>query len=580
MLLELRIHDFAIIDELSLEFSKGLIIFTGETGAGKSIIIDAVETILGGRTDLAMIRTNSETAIIEGVFSFSNQNYSPVKDILKREELSDNENLVILSREIRKNGRNIARVNGRITTVSLLREIGEYLVDIHGQSEHLTLLKTKLHLTLLDRYAATLPDSNIAQLLNNYKSTYRKLKTVEDEIKQLQEAEKDSARQEDLLQYQINEIESANLMPGEKETLSEERKRLANAEQLSSFAQDTLYVLEEGSAELPSVIDQLGKVVDTLSRLSAIDETQKNLSIEAETIFEETSELGQSLRNYIEKIEFNPKRLNQVEERLFLIQNLIKKYGADIPDVLNFLAKAKKQLEAITHSEERLAELESQRKNLQEKLAAIGQKLSEERVIAAQKLETAIERELSDLHMTKAKFRVAFSKAHDDNGVLLNDGKKYAYYSNGLEKVEFLIETNPGEGYKPLVKIASGGETSRLMLSLKYVLAEADEIPTLIFDEIDQGIGGRLGTSIGKKLRKLGRNHQVLCVTHLPQLAAYGDQHFRIQKSFENNRTITQAKELDENERILELAQMIGTISKGTITSAKELIQFTQNPEE
>jgi DNA repair protein RecN (Recombination protein N) len=580
MLLELRIHDFAIIDELSLEFEDGLVTLTGETGAGKSIIIDAVETILGGRTDVTMIRSNSDTAIIEGTFSLSNEENSPIKNILLRDELYDSENTIILSREIRRNGRNIARINGRITTVSKLREIGEYLVDIHGQSEHLTLLKTRFHLTLLDRYTATLSGSDIANLLNNYKNTYRKLKAVEDEIKQLQEVEKDSARQEDLLRYQINEIESANLVPGEKETLLEERKRLANAEQLASFAQDALFILEEGSAEIPSAIDQFGQVVDTLTRLSAIDEAQKNLSTEAETIFETTSELTRSLREYIERIEFNPKRLNQVEDRLFLIQNLIKKYGSDIPEIINFLLKAKDQLNAITHSEERLEELKIQKESLKSEIATLGQQLSEERKIAARKLETAIEHELTDMHMNKARFSVAFIKTPDDDGVLLNDGNKYAYYSNGFEKVEFLIETNPGEGFKPLVKIASGGETSRLMLSLKYVLAEADEIPTLIFDEIDQGIGGRVGASIGKKLQKLGQNHQVLCVTHLPQLAAYGNQHFRVQKTFENNRTRTHAKALSKDERIQELAQMMGTVSEGTLTSAKELIQFALQTED
>jgi len=447
MLLELRIHDFAIIDELSLEFEEGLVTLTGETGAGKSIIIDAVETILGGRTDVTMIRSNSDTAIIEGTFSLSSDDNSPIKNILLDDELYDNENTIILSREIRRNGRNIARINGRITTVSKLREIGEYLVDIHGQSEHLTLLKTRFHLTLLDRYTATLPGSDIANLLNNYKNAYRKLKAVDNEINQLQEAEKDSARQEDLLRYQINEIESANLVPGEKETLLEERKRLANAEQLASLAQDALFILEEGSAEIPSAIDQLGKVVDTLTRLSAIDETQKNLSTEAETIFETTSELTHSLREYIERIEFNPKRLNQVEDRLFLIQNLIKKYGSDIPEIINFLLEAKDQLNAITHSEERLEELKSQKESLKSEIAALGQKLSEERKIAALKLETAIEQELTDMHMNKAKFRVAFIRTPDDDGVILDDGNKYAYYSNGFEKVEFLIETNPGEGF-------------------------------------------------------------------------------------------------------------------------------------
>ena len=576
MLSELSIQNFAIIDKLSLEFEDGLIIFTGETGAGKSIIIDAVEAILGGRTDNTMIRSGAQEAIVEAIFQLQRSDPPQIKQILSKEGLLDDENQVILGREIRKTGKNLARINGRNVSVGLLREIGNYLVDIHGQSEHLTLLKTKYHLPLLDRFAITIPGNKLSSLLQNYQETYRELQKIQKEISALKEAEKDSARQEDLLKYQINEIESAYLQPGEEEILLDERKRLTNAEQLATLAQDALLTLEEGTPEVPSAIDRLGELLDILSRLSAIDKTQVGLHTSAENTFEEANELARSLREYIEEIEYNPDKLNQVEDRLFLIQNLRKKYGDSIPEILSFLEQAKESLEAITHSEERLAELEKQMIKLENKLAKLGSEISNERHSAATKLESAIEKELTELQMEKAKFRVSFEMIKDENGILMKDGNKYAFFSDGMEKVEFLIESNPGEGFKPLVKIASGGETSRLMLSLKSVLAEADEIPTLIFDEIDQGIGGRVGTSVGKKLRKLAETHQVLCVTHLPQLAAFGTQHFNIQKTVINNRTVTQAKELKKKERIKELAQMMGTVSEGTTHSAKELLKLAK----
>jgi len=570
MLTELRIENFAIIDQLELLFKPGLVTFTGETGAGKSIIIDAVETLLGGRVDVSMIRSGAKNATIEATFQVTPAVRANVHSILKREELLDDPDYFILGREIRFEGRSVARINGRTVTVGLLRELGELVVDVHGQSEHLSLLRVREHLGLLDRYA------DAEDLLLAYSATYRQLMNVRKEIKELRLEESEAARRIDLLSYQINEIESARLQPGEEEDLLSERTRLANAESLASLAQQALTNLDEGTPEAPSAIDLLGQVMDALQDLARIDSSRSRLVEDIQGTFSSLTELARGLRGYIESIEFNPKRLDQVEERLVMIQNLKRKYGDSIPAILSFAANARQQMETIQGASERLAELATQEANLLAVLGERGKLLSQKRQQAAGKLNQEMEAELADLRMSGARFSIDFQQRPDPNGVPLTEGHRVAFDATGLERVEFLIAPNPGEGLKPLVRIASGGETSRLMLSLKNVLARADNVSTLIFDEIDQGIGGRVGSIVGHKLWRLARHHQVLCITHLPQLAAFGEQHLQVQKHLQDGRTITSVVDLSDENRLRELAQMLGEISSATMHSAREMLETAQ----
>jgi DNA repair protein RecN (Recombination protein N) len=571
MLTELRIENFAIIDQLELRPSSGLIILTGETGAGKSIILDAVEMLVGGRAEATAIRADAELALVEGIFKLSGAEKSAVHEILTREEMLDDPDYVTLSREVRREGRNIARVNGRTVNAGLLKELGALLVDIHGQSEHLSLLDTRAHLGLLDRFASVGPT------LSAYRETYRQLQSVRRELKELREAQADAERRTELLTYQADEIETARLKPGEEDELRQERDRLANAESLATLAQQALAVLDEGNPEAPAATDLIGQASQALSNLSRIDTSQAALSDQAQNLEETLADLAHSLRDYLETIEFNPKRLEVVEERLDLIHRLTRKYGGTIEAVIAFAADARQQLDKISHATERTDELEKQETQLLNKLAEQGRLLSEKRKEAAALLGKGIESELENLRMASASFAVDFQTKPDKAGIPLSDEERVAFDQTGFDRVEFLVAPNPGEGLKPLAKIASGGETSRLMLALKNVLAQADQIPSLIFDEIDQGIGGRVGLVVGYKLWNLGRNHQVFCVTHLPQLAAFGDQHYQVQKLVKDGRTLTRIEKLEGDSRLLELAQMLGQVGEGTLRSAHEILQTAQS---
>ena len=570
MLTELRIQDFAIIDKLDLKLGPGLVILTGETGAGKSIILDAVEMLIGGRADATVVRTDSDAAYVEGVFKLAGPEKEAVNEILKREELLDDPNYVTLAREVRREGRSIARVNGRTVGVSLLKEIGASLVDIHGQSEHLSLLDPRAHLGLLDRYA------DIAKPLSEYRQTYQKLLTVRKELNEIRQAQADADRRVEMLTFQTDEIEAAKLKPGEDEELKKERDRLANAESLAQYAQQALEVLDEGSQESAAASDLVGQAARALAGLAKIDKAQEELANQAAVLEDTLADVVRALRDYLDEIEFNPKRLDEVEERVNLIHNLTRKYGGSIPAVIAFGAEARKQLENISNATERIAALEAEETRLLQTLSKQAVALSDKRKSAAEKLGKGIESELDDLRMAAARFGVDFQTRPDPNGIPLADGSRVVFDQNGFDRVEFLVAPNPGEGLKPLTRIASGGETSRLMLALKNILASADEIPSLIFDEIDQGIGGRIGLVVGFKLWHLGRNHQVFCVTHLPQLAAFGDEHYQVQKIIQGNRTLTRVERLSGEPQLLELSQMLGEVGEGTLRSAHELMQVAR----
>ena len=570
MLTELHIRDFAIIDRLDLDLGPGLVIFTGETGAGKSIIMDALDMLMGGRADATAIRSDADLARVEGTFKLSGPERESIHEILKREELLDDPNYVTLTREVRREGRSVARLNGRIANLSLLKELGEILVDIHGQSEHLSLLNVHAHLGLLDRYA------EVESVLAVYRKAYQNLLGLRRELHELREAQRDAERRTEMLTFQADEIEAAKLRHGEDDELKQERDRLANAESLATLAQEALTVLDEGTPEAPAATDLVGQAVQSLSKLAQIDATQNTVSEQATSIEENLADLSHSLRNYLEAIEYNPKRLEEVEERLDLIHRLERKHGGSIESVIAFAADARRQLETITTASARIAELEEAESAALAKLSEQGQSLSQKRKEATEKMSNSIEVELDDLRMAAARFAVDFQTRPDPEGVPLPDGSRIAFDGNGLDKVEFLVAPNPGEGLKPLVKIASGGETSRLMLALKNVLARADQVPTLIFDEIDQGIGGRVGGTVGEKLWCLGRAHQVMVITHLPQLAVFGDQHFQVQKIVEDGRTLTRLTELTGEPRTLELAQMLGEVTEGTLRSAHDILQSAQ----
>lgn len=565
MLAELRIQNFAIIQDLTLTFTNGLVVLTGETGAGKSIILDALNAVLGGRVDVNDIRRDSEKAVIEAVFELDAPSAAAVRALLEPEGLWEENEPLTLSREIRSGGRSVARVNGRSVSLSLQSELGALLADIHGQSEHLSLLKVRHHLELLDRFA------HHEDALSQYARLYRHWLADRAELEELLKLQQYAKDRTDMLKYQIQEIETARLKTNEEADLRQERTLLANAETLHSLSQQALSALDEGG-EIPPVTDLLGQAQHALDELARIDPQMSAMSERADQALNTISEIAYELRGYLENIEFNPTRLDQIEERLNTLNFLKRKYGGSLESIKAYLQNAKDELAKVENVEEQIVEVELKISRIKEELGAVAGALSRERRGTAKRLENGIETQLKNLQMKNARFQVNFALTPDADGLEL-DGQRVAFDATGADKVEFLIETNPGEGLKPLVKIASGGETSRLMLALKHVLAEADQIPTLVFDEIDQGIGGRVGVIVGQMLWQLGRKHQVMCVTHLPQLAAYGDQHLRVSKHEADGRTLTHVLALDANGREQELAGMIGAVSAGTLQSARDLMR-------
>ncbi len=579
MLTELIIHDFAIIDELRLQFAPGFNVLTGETGAGKSIILDAMTLVLGGRADTTMVRAGCETAVVEATFKLDDTLQALINPLLENEGLDDAEagpDSLVLARELRLNGRNFARVNGRAVSLNLLREIAEPLVDIHGQGEHLSLLHPRSHLPLLDAYAG------LQKAQRSLAQEVSKLHQLQRELHNLRRDERTLAQRMDMLQFQINEIEAAHLQPEEEEDLRTERERLANAEHLTRAAAEAVALLSgDENVESQSVIDQMGQTERALTQLARYDESQNPRLELLQGLAFQISELAAELQGYLEELEFNPVRLDQVEERLELINTLKRKYGPDIPAILAQQEKAVAELAQITHSEERIAALEKEQEAMLHQLGKLAQALSLQRQEAAQKLAQVVVRQLADLKMDGARFAVNFAYEPDAQGVYV-DEERLAFDQTGIDRAEFLISTNPGEPLKPMAKVASGGETARLMLALKTALAQVDATPTLIFDEIDQGIGGRVGDIVGRKLWGLTAvaQHQVIVVTHLPQLAGYGDCHFHVSKGLAQGRTITKVEALDRNGRIAELAAMLGTQEIHARNGAAAILDQAQQAKE
>ncbi|MBI2941332.1 MAG: DNA repair protein RecN [Chloroflexi bacterium] len=583
MLLQLTIDNFAIIDHLDLTLGAGLNILTGETGAGKSIIIDAVGALLGGRVGPEAIRAGARQAHVEGIFVPPEG--SEVAHLLAEHELAAEEDTVILSRDVNATGRSIARVNGRAVPQSVLQQIGHTLVDVHGQSEHLSVLRESTHIDFLDGYAGLLPKREA------FAAAAAEFRSVRREIDSLLRDERELARRMDLLRYQVDEIRAAGLRPDEEDELRQERNLLVNAERLAAGA-DAAYHALHGS-EGASVLDLLGEVGAQIDEIVRIDPSLESSRRTIVTATDELLDVARTLRAYRENVEFDPERLAAVDERLELIRNRKRKYGSSIAEVIAFGESAARELEEIGHREERVDDLRRREAELRGRAVEMADELSAARTAAATELARAVEAELADLNMPRARFaaeirrspiqepRVQESHAQELHaqdlraaGLPLADGQTYAFEVTGVDRVQFLIAANPGEPLKSLARIASGGETSRLLLALKTILARGDRTPVQIFDEIDVGIGGRSGRIVGQKLALLARERQVICVTHLPQIACFGDAHFHILKQTDGERTTARVQSLDDARRIEELAVMLGGQgSERARENARELVE-------
>lgn len=549
MLTDLIIKNFAIIDTLHVSFRPGLNMLTGETGAGKSIIIDAVNLILGGRASTEVIRTGEDDAVVECLFDLAGH-----EALLARlaESGIETDGELLIKRVVSRSGRNRVFMNGGMSTTSLLAEITPLLVNIYGQHESQTLLRPENHLYLLDGFAGIVP------LRERYTRLHEEYRHAAEELRLLEADERDVIRRLDLLSFQSNEIAEAQLHPGEDLELLEERQRLLHGEKLiraTSGAYDALY---DGDSAL---LGLLRSIIAEVEEAGGMDKALAEISARLNESYLSLEDAALSLRDYGAGLEADPGRLQTVEDRLDLLYRLKKKYQPTIEGILTFKEEVDAELEAYAHRGERHAELEELLRGLEFSLREEGHELSRQRQAAAKRLKSAMETELHQLAMKNAYFDVAFTNFPEPR-------------ATGLERVEFLFSPNPGEAPKPLARIASGGELSRLMLAMKQVHPESD-VPSLIFDEVDTGIGGAVAALVGKKLKRVSRNQQVLCITHHPQVAAFADHHFKVKKDAETGRTRTFVDLLSGEERVLEVARMLsGTkISEKTLEHAREMME-------
>lgn len=573
MLIELTVNNFAIIDTLRLSLGPRLNVFTGETGAGKSIIVDAVAALIGERLGSDVVRSGSDRAVIEGVFDVAP--LLAVSGVGPQDALSEEETLtsvlaelgaesedgsLILSREIARGGRSIARINGRAVPLTALQRVGAFLVDIHGQSAHLTLLRPDQHVYYLDRYAGT---EDLRRRVTRLVAEWRAARRA---YERLQGDEREAERRQELLRYQIDEIEAARLRPGELEELERERRLLANAERLGELCVAVHGALAGGdvldaAGTASGALDLLATARQALSDLLRLDDALRDQLVSLEQALYLAEDVAAAVRSYQEEVAADPARQAEVGERLDLIAKLRRKYGATIEEILAFAAAAQAELDELSNREARVAELQAREETLRREIGVAAAELSERRQAASAQLNAAMERELNDLNMRKARFQTRIERREDPEGAPVEESgetRTYAFTATGIDHAEFLLAPNPGEPFKPLARIASGGEASRIMLALKTILCQADNVPVLIFDEIDTGVSGRTGQVVGEKLWGLGRTHQVLSVTHLPQIAALGDTHFQVSKAVADERTATQVQELPEQGRVIEIGQMLG----------------------
>ncbi len=564
MLTELLIRNLAIIDEVQVPFQPGFNVLTGETGAGKSIIIHAINFLVGGKGDIDLIRAGSETMLVEAVFDLTN--CPQVKVVLEEVGVETEDDMLILSRELSRAGKSRCRINGRAATVAMLKQIGKSLIDIHGQHEHQSLLDPTNHLRFLDAFGG----EGLMALKERYNSLYRQLMQVERELAELQQSERERMQRLDLLRYQAEEIDRANLREGEEEELLQERQLLVNAERISERISYAIRCLigENGA------LDSLGSAMRSLKEIADLDPNLQYWHDALSQAFDTIQEIGFELERYASRIEFDPERLEEVESRLDLLKRLKRKYGDSVSAILQYRHQIEQELQRLETSEERLEILQREREQLRRELAETAKVLSEARQEIAHQLERTVQNHLKALMMERARFKVAIDRLPDPNGLQLPEGT-FAFDRDGIDQVEFLISTNPGEPLKPLAKIASGGEISRTMLALKASLQRTHEIPVLVFDEIDVGIGGKTAEAVGEKLREVSRYAQVLCVTHLPQIAALADWHLQVEKITEGKRTRVIVTPLGFEERVKELARMLSgkQITQASLQHAQELLQ-------
>lgn len=568
MILEISIKNIALIDELIIEFGEGFNVLTGETGAGKSIIIDSVNLALGERADRELIQTGKDFARVEMLFSLDDTS-NKIKEILADMGIPlEEDGSLLIMREITLQGRNLCKVNGRTVTLSMLREISSHLVDIHGQHQHQSLLNPDSHIELLDKLGGI----ELEKQKSKVQDVWSALQTVNKEIIKLQNWNKDGERRKDILRYQIEEIYNASLQPGEEEEIRRERAILINAEKIANAVASSYYELYSGDANSVSIIDKLSKIISQLEEIEGIDDSLDSILEGLRSILYTLEDLSHELRSYRDNFDFDPGRLAELENRLEQIFSLKRKYGNTIEEILNLKESLEKELNVLENSQERLDELITTYNKLYKLVIERCSKLSEMRKKCALLLEQRLANELADLNMNRANFVVSITSpefANEDSTDIKGITR------NGFDTVNFLISTNAGEPLKPLEKIVSGGEMSRLMLAFKTILGDLDEIPTMIFDEIDVGISGRTAQKVAEKICFISRNRQVICVTHLPQIAAMADKHFAIEKLEADGRTRTVVNKLNYNERKKEIARLIGgtLLTPLSLEHADELIK-------
>ena len=555
MLQELSIKDFAIIDEIQISFQPKMTVLTGETGAGKSIIIDALGLLAGGRGSTEFIRKGEKKAVIQGLFTLPRE--ANTYNILEEYGIDSEDGQIILQRDLYRGGRNICRINGMMVNLATLRKIGETLIDIHGQNEHQELMKPENHIDLLDEY-----DKKTSELRNQYQVVYQNYRKLKLSMEKKEADEKAWAQRLDMLNFQVKEIGEAGLKINEEDELVEEKNKLDNFQAIHDALELSYQIL---SGEKIDVVGNLGNAMNELSDVSDLSENLQEINTKISDAFYSLEDVARDISDELDSMEWNGERLNEIEERLELIHQLKRKYGDTIEDILHYHIRIVKELREMENAEQNSEKQERQLSEALEKVKELAIKLSKQREKSAKKLEKMIHEQLSALYMDKAVFEVKF----------LNNSK---LYFKGIDKVEFYIQTNPGEEMGPLAKIASGGELSRIMLALKTIFSQKMGVTSIIFDEVDTGVSGRVAQAIAEKISQISNNSQVLCITHLPQVAAIADNHYYISKSVNDGRTETSLEELDEKQKIREIARMLSgsEITELTLKHAEELIKMSK----
>lgn len=533
MLLEISIKNFAIIEEISLNFEKGMTVLTGETGAGKSIIIDAMNMMLGSRATTDVIRHGAPKAEIEGLFAVESNRH--LTALFEEQGLEWTDELII-RREILQNGRSVSRINGQMVNLSVLKAVGQHLVDIHGQHDQEELMRPQLHITMLDEFG----DAAFFQTKAAYRQTFEDYKRLRKQVVELQRNQQENKARIEMLEFQIAEIEAAALEVEEDVRLEQERQRLLNHKMIADTLTNAYTMLD---AEEFSSLANVRSAMNDLESIEEYDPSYKELSGQLAETFYALEDITKRLEDVVDGLEFDGNRLMQVESRLDLIHSITRKYGGQVKDVLEYLAQITKEYSLLTGSDLSSEELEKELKRLEKSLVTLAQELSDQRHALAQALENEIQQELADLYMDKARFQVRFSKAK--------------FNREGNEAVEFYISTNPGEDFKPLVKVASGGELSRLMLAIKSAFSRKEGKTSIVFDEVDTGVSGRVAQAIAAKIHKIGQNGQVLAISHLPQVIAAADYQFYIEKISDAHSTVSTVRLLNREERIEEIAKML-----------------------